>query len=188
MAHTEVRLTYPVWAFTIADFGRTYPDDESRMGLALELARENVVRGWGGPFGAAVFESRSGKLLSIGVNSVVHMANSLMHAEVMALAMAHATVGSWTLGAGEVDRELVTTCEPCAMCLGATLWSGVRRLVCAATRDDAEAIGFDEGPVTAESYEHLARRGIAVVREVRRAEGRAVLESYRTAGGVVYNA
>ena len=61
-------------------------------------------------------------------------------------------------------HELVSSCEPCAMCLGATLWSGVRRLVTGATKADAEAIGYDEGPVFPESYAHLERRGIEVVR------------------------
>ena len=73
------------------------------------------------------------------------------------------------------------------MCLGATLWSGVRALVCGATRADAESLGFDEGPVTEDSYAHLAARGISVAREVSRQAARAVLEEYRAKGGVVYN-
>jgi len=89
-------------------------------------------------------------------------------------------------GAG-APYELVTSCEPCAMCLGATLWSGVQRLVCGATRDDAERIGFDEGPVFAESYAYLERRGIAVVRQVLRAEAADVLDQYLRSSGIVYN-
>ena len=39
------------------------------------------------------------------------------------------------------------------MYLGAILWSGrVSRIVTAATKDDAQSIGFDEGPVSEESY------------------------------------
>jgi tRNA(Arg) A34 adenosine deaminase TadA len=186
--HRELRLSYPIWVFTVADFERTYDTRESRMGLAIALASENIEREWGGPFGAAVFESQTGRLVSIGVNSVVRMANSLWHAEVMALAMAHTRLQSFTLGAGALPpHELVTSCEPCAMCLGATLWSGVRSLICGATREDAESLGFDEGPVTEQSYEHLAARGVTVTREVQRQEARAVFEEYRGRGGVVYN-
>ena len=84
-------------------------------------------------------------------------------------------------------HELATSCEPCAMCLGATLWSGVKRLLCGATRDDALRINFDEGPVFPQSYAYLRDRGIEVVRQVAREEARAVLELYRETSGVIYN-
>lgn len=183
----ELRLTYPVWMFSVADFDGAYRTPDARMALVIRLARESVEREWGGPFGAAVFEADSGRLVSVGVNSVLRLANSLWHAEVMALAMAHTRVKSYTLDApGLPAHELVTSCEPCAMCLGATLWSGVRTLVCGATRADAEALGFDEGPVTEASYAHLAARGIGIVREMRREDARTVLEAYRARGGVIY--
>nr|MBA3258060.1 nucleoside deaminase [Gemmatimonadales bacterium] len=78
-------------------------------------------------------------------------------------------------------------CEPCAMCLGATLWSGVRRLVCGATREDAAALGFDEGPVFPESYAYLESRGIEVIRSVLREDAAAVLDLYQRSGGPIYN-
>jgi tRNA(Arg) A34 adenosine deaminase TadA len=187
VSHGELRVTYPVWVFGIADFARPYAAPDDRMGLVLALARENVAREWGGPFAAAVFESLTGRLISVGVNSVVRMASSIWHGEIVALAMAHSRLRSFTLGAdGMPAHELVTSCEPCAMCLGATLWSGVRTLVCGATRADAEALGFDEGPVTDESYAYLESRGITVRRGVQRAAARAVFEDYRARGGQVY--
>jgi hypothetical protein len=64
----------------------------------------------------------------------------------------------------------------------------VRRIVCGASRQDAIALRFDEGPVFPESYDYLARRGIAVVHGVCRDEARAILEQYRARGGVIYNA
>ncbi|KAL7472263.1 hypothetical protein ACHAXS_012589 [Conticribra weissflogii] len=82
--------------------------------------------------------------------------------------------------------ELFTSCEPCAMCLGATLWSGVSRIVCAATKDDAQAIGFDEGPVFEESYKHLERMGCKVTRNVMREEAASVLRRYGNSG-LIYN-
>jgi tRNA(Arg) A34 adenosine deaminase TadA len=74
------------------------------------------------------------------------------------------------------------------MCLGAVLWSGVRRVVWAATREDANALAFDEGPVFAASYKYLRRRGIHFDAGVLREEGRAILELYHESGGVIYNA
>ena len=82
--------------------------------------------------------------------------------------------------------ELFTSCEPCAMCLGATLWSGVSRIVCAATKDDAQSIGFDEGPVYKSSYDHLVSCGVQVTRNVMREEAASVLRRYGSSG-LIYN-
>ena len=179
----------PDWMEQVVDWRAHYATDESRMGLAIELARQNVLRGTGGPFGAAVFESGSGALVAAGVNSVTRLQNSMLHAEILAIMLAESRVGSYTLlGPGLPHHELVTTCDPCAMCLGAVLWSGVRRLVTGADRADASALDFDEGPVFPESYAYLESRGVAVVRGVLRREAAAVLELYRQQGGEIYNA
>ncbi|WP_449357388.1 nucleoside deaminase [Alishewanella longhuensis] len=103
------------------------------MALAIELSRQNVLRGTGGPFGSAIFEVDSGKLISVGVNRVMPLSNSSAHGEMVAIMLAEQAVQSFSLAADGVKRELFTSCEPCAMCLGGTLWSGVKRLVCAAT-------------------------------------------------------
>ena len=101
---------------------------------------------------------------------------------------AQAKLKSWTLHAdGMPEHELHTSCAPCAMCLGATMWSGVRRLVCAGAQEDAEAIGFDEGPVFEESYEHLVRAGVVVVQQLHRQEAREVFALYKARGGPIYN-
>jgi tRNA(Arg) A34 adenosine deaminase TadA len=184
-----VAASGPEWMEQAVDWRAHYATDESRMGLAIELARQNVLRGTGGPFGAAVFESGSGALVAAGVNSVTRLQNSMLHAEVLAIMLAESRVGSYTLlGPGLPHHELVTTCDPCAMCLGAVLWSGVRRLVTGADRADASALDFDEGPVFPESYAYLEARGVAVVRGVLRREAAAVMELYRRQGGEIYNA
>ena len=188
MPPTEVCVTYPDWLPAAVDWERCYAGDEERMRLAVTLSRENVLRGTGGPFGAAVFERASGALVAAGVNSVVRLGNCTLHGEMVALMMAQRRVGSYTLGGpGMPEHELVSSCDPCAMCLGATLWSGVKRLVCGAHRDDASRLSFEEGPVFTESYEYLAERGVEIVRGVLRAEAREVLELYRSGGGPIYN-
>ena len=73
------------------------------------------------------------------------------------------------------------------MCLGALLWSGVRRVVCAASREDAIRIGFDEGPVFDASHDYLEARGVEIVRGLLAEEARAVLSDYVRRGGLVYN-
>jgi tRNA(Arg) A34 adenosine deaminase TadA len=188
-ADRTVAASCPEWMEQAVDWGARYATDQSKMSLAVELARQNVLHGTGGPFGAAVFESASGAIVAAGVNSVTRLRNSMLHAEVLALMLAEYRVGSYTLLAPELPHhELVTTCDPCAMCLGAVLWSGVRRLVTGADRADASALDFDEGPVFPQSYAYLEARGVAVVRGVLRREAAAVMELYRRQGGVIYNA
>jgi tRNA(Arg) A34 adenosine deaminase TadA len=161
---------------------------DDRMRLAISLSSENVVRKTGGPFGAAIFERDSGRLVAVGVNSVTRHNNCTLHGEMVAFMMAQAQLGNFSLGApGMPPHELVTSCEPCAMCLGAILWSGVARVVCGAARQDATELKFEEGPVFPESYRYLEERGIEIVHGVLRGEARAVLALYRAQGGEIYN-
>ncbi len=179
----------PDWLDGVVDWRVRCRSDEERMRVAVELARQNVLRGTGGPFGAGVFEANGGRLIAAGVNSVTRLNNSVLHAETLALMFAQARLGTYALGSeGDESYLLVTSCEPCAMCLGAALWSGVRGLVCGATKEDATAVGFDEGPVFAESWTYLEQRGVRAARGVLRAEAVAVLELYRAMGGAIYNA
>lgn len=185
---SALRVALPDWVTEVVDPARRYPADEDRMAVAVMLARENVLRQSGGPFGAAIFEAESGRLVGLGVNCVLRHQNSCLHAEMVAFMVAEAAVGSYTLDApGLPAHELFTSCEPCAMCLGAVLWSGVRRVVAAASRDDALELGFDEGPVFPASYTYLEARGVRFTHGVRRTEGRAVLELYQQQGGALYN-
>lgn len=182
----EVRL--PDWTEASIQAASPLKTDAERMDFVVGLARENVRRASGGPFAAAIFEAETGTVVGVGVNLVPTLGLSVLHAEVVAIMMAQRNAGSYTLRAdGMPSHDLVTSCEPCAMCLGAVLWSGVRRLVCGATRDDAMAIGFDEGPVNNESYEYLIDRGIEVVKGVQRDAAREVLTTYAAGTGVIYN-
>lgn len=186
--HPVVHVEYPDWVDSVVDWDEAYPTDEDRMRVAVVIARTNVERATGGPFGAAIFEALSGRLVAVGMNSVVRLHNCTLHGEMMAFMMAQARIGSFTLNAPNLPaHELFTSCEPCAMCLGATLWSGVQRLVYGATREDASLLDFDEGPVFPESYHYLEKRGIRIARSVLRDEARAVLEMYRDKGGKIYN-
>jgi tRNA(Arg) A34 adenosine deaminase TadA len=183
-----VYVDYPAWVPDVVGRTAVYPDDDAKMRLAIAVSRANVEHGTGGPFGAAIFEKNSGRLVAVGMNSVVRLSNCTLHGEMVAFMMAQRVVGSFSLNApGLPEHELFTSCEPCAMCLGATLWSGVRRIVCGAGRQDASRLDFEEGPVFPASYEYLEDRGIQVVRGLLRDEARAVLELYRAGNGKIYN-
>jgi tRNA(Arg) A34 adenosine deaminase TadA len=184
-----VQVALPDWIDDVVDWERPYRTDEEKMRLAIALSRENVLRGAGGPFGAAITERESGRLVAVGVNSVVRLRNCTLHAEMMAFQLAQSAVGTFTLAVpGMPVHELASSCDPCAMCLGATLWSGVRRVLCGATRDDAMLLRFEEGPVFASSWRYLAHRGLEIRRGLLREEAVAVFDLYREKGGEIYNA
>lgn len=183
-----VCLDVPDWAADRLAGAPNLADDEARMRFVIQLADENVNRRTGGPFAAAVVVRSTGRVVAIGVNSVERLHCSVAHAEVIALASAQARAASHSLRApGLPAHELVTSCEPCAMCLGAVGWSGVARLVCAATRADALAIGFDEGLVPEWWQRRLPDVGIEVTCGVLRSEACVVMDRYVEQGGTLYN-
>jgi tRNA(Arg) A34 adenosine deaminase TadA len=184
----ELHIALPEWLIAACAECGPLATDTERMAFVVELSRRNVETKSGGPFAAAVFEIDSGRLVAAATNLVVTSRCAAAHAEVLALSFAQQACGDHDLGAdGMPAVELVGSCEPCAMCLGAIGWSGVRRVVCAATGADAESIGFDEGPKPADWAGELRRRNIEVVEGVLRAEAVAVLLAYRQFGGTIYN-
>jgi tRNA(Arg) A34 adenosine deaminase TadA len=186
---TDISLTLPEWLADYAFAAQGYHGDAERMALVVELSRQNVLHSSGGPFAAAVFEQGSGKLVAAGVNRVEPLCCSSAHAEVMAIAMAQKGLRTFDLGApGLPGHELVTSAQPCIMCLGAVIWSGVRRVVCGANRDDVESlVGFDEGPVPRAWRAELRQRGIECATNVLRLQARSVLQLYHDRSGTVYN-
>ncbi|MEN6332957.1 MAG: nucleoside deaminase [Phycisphaerales bacterium] len=190
MRKTRIIVELPEWVESFLAHRREKLDTaEARMRLAIELASWNIERQTGGPFGAAIFEADTWRIVGVGVNLVETSNCSILHAEMVAIAVAQQAVGSYDLAAGGRARhELVTSVEPCAMCLGAIPWSGVRRVLCGARGEDACEIGFDEGAKPADWVGELNKRGVEVSRDILRDEARAVLKRYAEKGGTIYNA
>jgi len=185
----KIVLQLPGWIESAAaDSERIYPTVEERMELVVTLARLNIERETGGPFGAGIFECESGRLVSVGVNLVESANCSVAHAEMVAIAVAQRVIGCYDLSSGKgVTYQLVTSTEPCAMCLGAIPWSGVRSVACGARDEDARSIGFDEGSKPQDWVKSLENRRISVVRDVLREKAKAVLLEYSRQGGLIYN-
>ncbi len=182
-------FTLPGWIeHHLPDPDHTYPAVEDRVELAIELSRLNIKHGTGGPFGAAVFNLHTKKLLSPGVNIVVPANCSSAHAEVTAITIAQQIAGQYDLGSeGLPPYELAVSAEPCVMCFGSIIWSGIRHLAFGARASDVCAIGFDEGPKPLEWKKELEDRGLTVIPEVCRKTASAVLQQYHKNGGAIYN-
>ena len=179
-------IALPDWWDDVVPADLVVDSVEDRMAFAIDLAERTVATGTGGPFGAAIFETGSGRLVAAGVNVVVASSMAIAHAEMVAIALAGVAIGHHdmaTLG----KTELIATTEPCAMCLGAVGWSGVTSLVCGARDEDARSVGFDEGAKPAEWASDLEAAGISVERDVLRTAAAALLIGYVESGGIVYN-
>jgi len=189
MKTKPIHIELPLWLQRLAvDEREVYGTREKRMEFVIGLSRQNIENESGGPFAAAVFDRGSGRLIAAGVNLVTSAGLSIAHAEMVALMQAQALLGGFDLGgAGMPECELVTSTAPCAMCLGAVPWSGVRAVVCGARDEDARAVGFDEGSKRQDWVRELEVRGIEVAQDVLRDEAAAVLRGYADRGGIVYN-
>ena len=187
----ELNLELPEWIDTfLAEYPVVISSMETQMRFVLDLTERNIREKTGGPFGAAVFEQESGKLVSVGVNVVVEQNCSAAHAEMMALMLAQKKIGHYDLGdSRSVTHRLVTSGKMCAMCLGNVCWSGIKEVVSSAEPEDVEGItGFDEGPTPPDYNDQLKLRGINLVPELLREQGKKVLQLYIDQNGKVYNA
>ncbi len=184
---THFEFELPAWvAPFLAQRGDIYATPEDRIALAIALSAENIKQNTGGPFGAAIFDA-AGRLIAPGVNLVPSKNCSILHAEMVAIALAQQTLGRYDLSNGGKEiYELAASTEPCAMCFGAVPWSGVKRLLCGARDEDARAVGFDEGAKLNEWPEALKERGIEVTRDIERQAAVDVLNGYAKQQGTIY--
>jgi tRNA(Arg) A34 adenosine deaminase TadA len=173
----------------MASHDQPLPSLKDRMALAIELSRLNVAYETGGPFAAVIFNTQAWTPLAAGVNMVEMAGCSILHAEIVAIAVAQRQIKHFDLGGFEMpSHELATSTEPCAMCIGAICWSGIKHLVYGACDEDARRIGFDEGPKEKKWQKSLEQRGITVTREILRPVARRILQKYADNGGLIYNA
>jgi tRNA(Arg) A34 adenosine deaminase TadA len=183
---TTIELALPAWLPDFVRADRVFADDDARIAFAIELARANVERGGGGPFGAAVFDAE-GKLISVGVNQVLAQRCSLAHAEILALGLAQRRLQRFRLNENGERYILATSAQPCCQCFGALIWAGIDALLVGARGEDVEALAeFDEGPLPGDWIAQLEQRGIRVARDLRRDEVREVLAEYKRRGGAHY--
>jgi tRNA(Arg) A34 adenosine deaminase TadA len=102
--------------------GQSAADDERFMRMAIEEARKADF-----PFGAVIV--RDGSVLARGGNIGRTTSDPTAHGEMVTMRRVIAAYG----GAALRGTTLYTSGEPCAMCMGAILWSHIGRLVFAAS-------------------------------------------------------
>jgi len=186
MLYQQIHLTLPAWTHDLVDLATPYASDEDKVALAIDLSRRNVDANTGGPFGAVVF-GPDHRVIALGVNRVMPHTCSLAHAENMAYMLAQQRLQTPRLNDRIAPVTLATSSQPCCQCYGATVWAGIDRLLIGARAEDVmELTEFDEGPLPADWMGELNKRGIEVVRDLRRDDARAVLKRYGESGGDRY--
>lgn len=107
------------------------------MEETVAFSTDHVHRG-GIPFTALVIDG-NGNILGRGVNRVRESHDPTAHAEVEAIRDACRTQGTFNLS----GATLLASGEPCAMCYMSARFAGISRVVFAADRNEAAALGFD---------------------------------------------
>lgn len=105
---------------------------------AIELAKNGMLAGNGGPFGCVIV--KDGQVVGQGSNMVLKTKDPTAHAEVVAIREACKNLDNFQLDGCEV----YTSCEPCPMCLGAIFWARPAKVYFACTKEDAANAGFDD--------------------------------------------
>lgn len=111
MTTTRFGAQLPDWvAAELAHVDPVLPGVEERMRVAHRLAGRNHREGTGGPFAAVVTDAGTGEIIAVGVNLVLASGLSGMHAEVVALSLAQAHLGTWNLGGPDPAAVSVPPC------------------------------------------------------------------------------
>lgn len=117
------------------------------MKKAIQLAVDNVEQG-GQPFGAVIV--RSNEIISEGVNEL-HIKHDVSgHAELLAMRRAQEKLQTLDLS----DCTMYASGEPCAMCLTAMYFAGIKTVYYSASVDDAEKAGLGKSKMI---YEDLKK-------------------------------
>jgi tRNA(Arg) A34 adenosine deaminase TadA len=106
------------------------------MDVAIDLSDDNFDKGYGGPFGACIV--KDGEIIGKGINRVIKDNDPTAHAEIIAIRNACKKLGTHDL----TGCEIYTSCYPCPMCLSAIIWSNIKKVYYANTKEDAADIGF----------------------------------------------
>lgn len=111
---------------------------EIAMDKAIEESRYNLSNKYnnGGPFGAVIV--KNGEIIVTAHNNVIESKDCTAHAEINAIRKACQKLNTHDLK----DCVLYTSAQPCPMCLSAIIWSNIKEVYYANTKEDANYIGF----------------------------------------------
>lgn len=144
---------------------------------------EEIEKGYG-PF-MAIISNQKGIIFSQVSNSVVKDKSSLAHAEIDAIRETQKKLGAYDLT--PFHLSIYVTSEPCLMCMGAIMWSGIENVYYGVPTQDVEEItGFDEGFKSSDWMEEFKKRNINVYGNIEPDLGKDVLLQYMKTNKEMY--
>lgn len=149
------------------------------MKIARDIAEYGMSHNEGGPFGAVIIDKK-GNIIAKGNNQVLKNNDPTAHAEVVAIRNACAKLNTYDLS----DYILYTSCEPCPMCLSAIIWSNIKEIYYACTKNDAAEIGFRDDMI----YEYLKgnNKDLINLKQINREDCIDLFEEYKKQGKTIY--
>ena len=136
-----------------------------------------------GPFCAAIYDDK-GNLIAKAQNNVVPACDCTNHAEMNVIRLAQKKLNTYDLS--KYNLSIYVTAEPCIMCVGGIMWSGIKNVYFGVYSKDVEAItGFDEG-YKPNWIEQFKQRGINVYGGIEQEYGKKVLAKYVKSGNTIY--
>lgn len=143
--------------------------------LNLQQELKKYIKKGHGPFLAAIYDSK-GNLVAKTANSVVNKTCSHNHAEMNAIKLAEKKLGTYDLS--KYNLSIYVTAEPCMMCLGGIMWSGIKSVYYSVPSERVTKItGFDEG-FKPNWFNEFKKRGITVYGQIEQSAGETVLKDY----------
>ena len=156
----------------------------SKIILDLQKDLQEHIQKGSGPFLAAIYDDK-GNLIAKTSNSVILEQCSNNHAEMNVIKEAERVLNTYDLA--PYNLSLYVTSEPCIMCLGGIMWSGIKTVYFSVPSKKVEKItGFDEG-FKPNWLEEFKNRGIVVYGNIESKAGEKVLKEYIKSGNKVYN-
>ena len=146
------------------------------MKVEIDLSDDNFEKNYGGPFGACIVKDN--KIISKGINQVIKDNDPTAHAEITAIRNACKTLKTHDLS----GCEIYTSCYPCPMCLSAIIWSNIKKVYYANTKEDAKEIGFRDDFI----YDYIKKlsnniedKSILDLRSLNRDEAIEIFKKYK---------
>jgi tRNA(Arg) A34 adenosine deaminase TadA len=158
---------------------------ESAYKIMIELqndTKEFIKEGYG-PFVAAIYDNE-GNLIAKMPNSVIQTNCSNNHAEINAIREAEKILGTYDLA--QHNLRLYVTSEPCTMCIGAIMWSGIKEVYYGVPSEKVKKItGFDDGN-NQNWQQEFKKRGIIVYGNIASKLGEKVIREYVKSDRIIY--
>lgn len=157
--------------------------EASKIITQLQKDMQSFTSNGSGPFVAAIYDDKGNLVVKVA-NSVVNETCSNNHAEMNAIKAAEEKLGTYDLA--PYNLSLYVTAEPCMMCIGGIMWSGIKNVYYGVPSKTVEEItGFDEG-FKPNWFEEFKNRGITVYGNIEPKIGEKELHKYVNDGKKVY--